>query len=125
MGGECCVCGEMRYAYGVSLVNLNERVHLEDLGASGRIILKWILENETGCAWLRIHDNESRSSVKYREYLDLIFLLLATKERLSFLQLVGYVCGIINTNEGKVALPDFIGKLPQKDLEVDERVIRK
>ena len=55
MGGEFGVCGEIRNAYGGSLIYLNERVRLDELGISGRILLEWVLENGTGCAWLRIH----------------------------------------------------------------------
>jgi hypothetical protein len=55
----CGTCRERRGAYGVSVGRHEERDHLEDLGISGRIILKWIIkkwngEDFTVLLWLRI-----------------------------------------------------------------------
>jgi hypothetical protein len=45
--------------YRVSVWNLRERDHLEELGVDGRIILewifrKWVVETRTGLIWFRI-----------------------------------------------------------------------
>ena len=48
---------ERKGSYSVSVGNMRERDHLEDLGVDGRIILKWILkwdgEARTGFIWPR------------------------------------------------------------------------
>ena len=51
--------GEERYIQGFDGGNLRERDHLEDQGADGRIILRWIFRKWdvgawTGLIWLRI-----------------------------------------------------------------------
>jgi hypothetical protein len=50
--------GDRRYAYGVLVGHLLERVHLEDPGVDGRIIVKWIFRKWnvgtwTGSIWPR------------------------------------------------------------------------
>ena len=59
MGEVCSAYGERRGVYRVLVGNLRERDHLEDPGADGRIILRWIFRKLdvgvwTGFSWLRI-----------------------------------------------------------------------
>jgi hypothetical protein len=51
--------GERRGVYGFCWENVRERDHLEDLGADGNIILRWIFMKGdevawTGLIWLRV-----------------------------------------------------------------------
>jgi hypothetical protein len=41
----------MRNAYNFLSKSLRKRDHSEDLGADGKIILKWILDKEIGRVW--------------------------------------------------------------------------
>jgi hypothetical protein len=43
MGGACSAHGIDKKTLKFSLENLKGRDHLEDLGADGRVILKWML----------------------------------------------------------------------------------
>jgi len=62
------------------LGNLRERVHSENTGIDGKIILEWILGKQgvkvwTGFVWLRIgtsgkHGNEPSVSIKRGEFFD-------------------------------------------------------
>ena len=50
--GRVAGMGEMRSAHRGLVGNLMERIHLEDLGVNGRIILKWIFRLEWGMEWV-------------------------------------------------------------------------
>jgi hypothetical protein len=52
-GHVACV-GERRGAFRVLVGNLRKRIHLEDLGIDGKIIIKWILKKWGGEAWTRL-----------------------------------------------------------------------
>ena len=43
--------GEEKYLEGFWWGNLKERIHLEDLGINGRIILRWFFNKYNGRAW--------------------------------------------------------------------------
>jgi hypothetical protein len=50
MGGACST--HVRNAYNVLVESLKGRVHSEDLGVDGRIILEWVVEKEGGKLWI-------------------------------------------------------------------------
>jgi len=57
--GNVVHMGERRGVYGIWVEKLEERVHLEDPGVDGRIIIRWIFRKWdvgvwTGSSWLRI-----------------------------------------------------------------------
>ena len=59
IGGACSTMGERRGVYRVLVGKPEERENLEDPGADGRIILRWIFRKWdvgawTGSIWLRI-----------------------------------------------------------------------
>jgi hypothetical protein len=52
MGGVCSTCGGIGEVYTEFLwENLRGRVHLEDPGICGKIILSWIFRKWDGDAW--------------------------------------------------------------------------
>jgi hypothetical protein len=73
----------MRKAYKIFISKLNGRVHSENLGVNGKIILEWMLgifvwKVWCGCIWIRKrtsvggcceHGNERSSSIKGGEFL--------------------------------------------------------
>ena len=80
--GHVAGMGERRGAYRVLVGNLRERDHLEDPGAGGRIILKWIFrkwdggheQNRFGSEQGQVAGtcecgNELAGSTKYWEFL--------------------------------------------------------
>lgn len=53
MDGACDACGKQeRFITGFWRGDLREMDHLEDLGISGKILLKWIFSGWDGEAWI-------------------------------------------------------------------------
>jgi len=47
----CSTHGQIRIAYSILAGNVKDGDHLEDRGADGKILLKWIFKEWDGVAW--------------------------------------------------------------------------